>query len=94
MGCLISIPIILLFIVLFFGSALLRIVQALFGKGFSTTYDPNTNNRQSQSQYTDEDTVYSDDGPSYRRRHKGQRHKIFGPDEGEYVDFEEIKDKE
>ena len=29
MGCLISIPFILLFIVLFFGSALLRIVQAL-----------------------------------------------------------------
>lgn len=91
MGCLISIPFILLFIVLFFGSALLRIVQALFGgKGFSTAYGPENGNRQTQD--ADEDDIYSDDGPSYRHRHNGQRRKIFGPDEGEYVDFEEIKD--
>ncbi len=94
MGCLITIPLLLLFVVLFFGTALLRLVQTFLGRG---PQGPSGNRSRrpsgSGTSTVDGETVYEpESGPSGHRHGNGPRRKIFGPDEGEYVDFEEIKD--
>lgn len=92
MGCLLSIPIILLFLVIFFSSALLRIVQALFGGSPRTNRQTRAQSQTASAHEAEEETYY-DSGTAYRRRHtNGPRRKIFAPDEGEYVDFEEIRE--
>lgn len=94
MGCLLSIPIILLFLVIFFSSALLRIVQALFGGSPRTNRQTRAQSQTASAHEAEEETYYdSDGGTAYRRRHSnGPCRKIFAPDEGEYVDFEEIRE--
>lgn len=99
MGCLLYLPVILLFILIFFGTAILRLAQALFGGRPSPTYgrqrpgNSDTRSRtrgQSQEEAT---TAYeSASDPSYRHWPHVSRHKIFGRDEGEYIDFEEVKE--
>lgn len=94
MGCLITIPLLLLFVALFFGTALLRLVQTFLGRGPQGSYGGRTRGQAGPgTAATDGETVYEpESGPSGHRHGNGPRRKIFGPDEGEYVDFEEIKD--
>ena len=93
LGYLLIIPLLILFFVLFFFGAILRLLLG-FGKhsGFSQsqsqsqqrqrqqTYNPHTENHSSSS-YSSEETITS--SPTNRK-------KVFGKDEGEYTDFEEI----
>lgn len=92
MGCLISIPLLLLFIALFFGTALLRLVQTLLGRGPQSPFGSGTRTQTGRTTVTDDgETIYEpESGPSPHHRHSPRRRKIFGPDEGEYVDFEEL----
>lgn len=54
-------------------------------------------NRQRTRHRTSSQTSHSQQGTSYTQQHASQAHngasngKIFGSNEGEYVDFEEIK---
>ena len=96
MGCLFTIPLLIIFFLLFFSSAIFRILKALFGWKQSSTgnwqettkgYRQNTDNTQSDN------TSYNNNTYSrHNKNHNGVRRKIFSDDEGEYVDFEEIKD--
>lgn len=88
MGCLLTIPFLLIFILLFFGSAIFRILQAVFRykstganewKRAHENHGQETNNQQTNNRY-------------HQQSPNGKRRKIFDDDEGEYVDFEEIKD--
>ncbi len=91
MGCLITIPLLLLFITLFFGAALLRLLQAFLGGHLSTFFGRRS--REKTENTTEGNTYYGRESGASSRRHRHEsRRKIFGPDEGEYVDFEEIKD--
>lgn len=91
MGCLIAIPIILLGILLFFSTAILRILALLFGFSRKRMEQPNAGQYQQQRNQTDED---DEEYEEYRQRSRSSypRRKIFDEDEGEYVDYEEIKD--
>ena len=95
---------ILLFILLFiitiivFGLSVVGLIlKAIFGIGhrFSSSSRPRQNESERSADHysqgthrpTDhEEEIFSDDVP--RKKHK----KIFTQDEGEYVDFEEIKE--
>lgn len=84
----------LLLIILIIGLSLMstlfggiRNILRLFGFG----------NRQKTRHRTSSQTSYSHQGTSYTQQHASQAHndasngKIFGSNEGEYVEFEEIK---
>lgn len=94
MGCLLTIPFLVIFFILFFGSAIFRILQAVFGwkssepGGWKRTHDDygQGNNQQTNDRY------YQQNSSKYQQNPNGKRRKIFDDDEGEYVDFEEIKD--
>ena len=91
LGYLLIIPLLILFFVLFFFGAIVRL---LFGFGKRSnysqsqsqqrqrqqSYNPNTESRSSES-YSSEETITS--APQNRK-------KVFGKDEGEYTDFEEV----
>ncbi|WP_455587309.1 DUF4834 family protein [Bacteroides sp.] len=72
------------------------ILRAIFGLGRRstsnqhTTYTTSSDRRQQQSSQRkrEEEEVYRTEENIYPRKHK----KIFTKDEGEYVDFEEIKE--
>ena len=61
------------------------ILRALFGFGRRSTSNTRTYTTTNERQQQQEESVTEDDFQP--RRHK----KIFAKDEGEYVDFEEIK---
>lgn len=96
-GCLLFIPIIIVTTLVFFGTAILRLVQTLFGGRPSSPFGqrpPHSDTRSrsaGQSREEDTTTYESAPDPSYRRWPHVSRRKIFSRDEGEYVDFEEVK---
>ena len=80
---------ILLFILIFiiaifvFGLSIIGfILRTIFGSGRTSQQDYGQRDRRSND---DEEEIYSENVPE--KRHK----KIFTQDDGEYVDFEEIK---
>ena len=99
MQILLFILLVIITIIVFGLSVVGLILKAIFGIGhrFSSSSRPRQNesgrsaDQQSYSQGTHrpmdhEEEIFSDDVP--RKKHK----KIFTQDEGEYVDFEEIKE--
>lgn len=86
MGCLIAIPIILLCILIFFGATILRIIGLLFG------FPRQRMNSSNSGEYQRRNRFHDDDDYQQHRHSPRPRRKIFDDDEGEYVDYEEIKD--
>ena len=83
-----------LLVILLIPTILFSVVRTLFSiLGFSLGGRRKGRSKASESAYKDD----YDASASYRRRNSsaadGQRKKMFDKDEGEYVDFEEIKDE-
>ena len=92
MGCLIYILIPFFIVLLVFSSILRHFFRALFGKRTQNSFGNKqtfNQNRQSTSEKSSENR--SSSSYSYHRNHT-QKGKVFGDDEGEYVDFEEVKE--
>lgn len=89
MGCLLTIPFLLIFILLFFGSAIFRILQAVF-RYKSTRANEWKQTHENHGQGTN--SQQANNNRYHQQNPNGKRRKIFDDDEGEYVDFEEIKD--
>lgn len=84
------------FIILIIGLSLLaKIIGTVIKAGKRMTGTDRTSAYEKPQDYTDSDTGYTETTSSenYRRKSsKGPRKKIFDDDEGEYIEFEEIKD--
>lgn len=80
----------IIIIVLVIGLSLIRgVLRLFFGFGRRTTSQNSQQNRTYQGSYRrNEKESYNNDSPSQAHNRK----KIFDDDEGEYVDFEEVKD--
>lgn len=73
---------IILFIFVFGFSLIISIIKGIFGIG---------RNKQAHSTHSGQQTQQN----SYNRTTKPEkRKKVFDKDDGEYVDFEEVKEKE
>ena len=76
-----------------------NILRVLFGIGKHPPYQNRTSTHQKQNTYTqtqtnDENENFAEFSSSSSNRHShssGNRKKIFDDDEGEYVDYEEVK---
>lgn len=76
-----------------------NILRVLFGIGKHPSYQNRTSTHQKQNTYTqtqtnDENENFAEFSSSSSNRHShssGNRKKIFDDDEGEYVDYEEVK---
>lgn len=85
--------------IVIFGSILMRIVRWLTGFGRSSNHSGTQSRHTGQTNArwsarpTDDDSEYTayETGSNRHKRHAPHQ-KIFGPDEGEYVSFEEIKE--
>ena len=62
------------------------VLRTIFGLGGKRRYSYSGGQQQNSSSQTDEGTT--SEGNDIHRKHK----KLFSKDEGEYVDFEEIKE--
>lgn len=92
---------ILFLLIVFIGFSILgNILRILFGFGKRNTHyqdrtytDSRQNTyRQHQSDEEEESYTETSSSSSHRRSHpSGNRKKIFDDDEGEYVDYEEVK---
>lgn len=85
---------ILIFIILIFGLSIIsRILRTLFGFGRRTrsTFNSSSNDDSGSRSYTHHNSSTSNDDD---RSNAPKRKKIFEENEGEYVEFEEIKDDE
>ena len=90
---------IIFLLVVFIGLTILsNILRVLFGIGKHTPYQSRTSTRPKQDTYTrsrtngeGEDYAESASSPNRRPHSPGNRKKIFADDEGEYVDYEEVK---
>lgn len=84
------------FIILIIGLSLLaKIIGTVIKAGKRMTGTDRTSAYEKPQDYTDSDTGYTETTSSgnYRwKSSKGPRKKIFDDDEGEYIEFEEIKD--
>lgn len=81
-------------IILIVGLVLLsKIVRAVFGFGRKMTGNTTTTGSQQHTAYS-EDTNQGNNASQFTRKSKERRKKVFDDDEGEYVDFEEIKNNE
>ena len=80
----------IIIIVLVIGLSLIRgVLRLIFGFGLRTTSQNSQQNRTYQDSYRrNEKESYNNDSSSQAHNRK----KIFDDDEGEYVDFEEVKD--
>ena len=85
-------------LIVFIGFTILgNILRVLFGIGKRPPYQNRTSTHQKQNTYTqnqanDENENFAESSSSNRRSHSsGNRKKIFDEDEGEYVDYEEVK---
>lgn len=76
----------ILVIILFGVSIISSILRALFGLGRRSSSRSNSSNTQQQA-----DADYNSKNKN-RKNSSTKRKKIFDDDEGEYVEFEEIKD--
>lgn len=91
---------ILFLLILFIGFSILgNILRVLFGFGKRNTYQNRTYTRQgentyNQNQTNDENENFAENSSSSSHKHSHSsrdRKKIFDDDEGEYVDYEEVK---
>lgn len=92
---------VLFLLIVFIGFAILgNILRVLFGIGKRTpnyqnrTYTHQKQNTYTQNQTNDENENFAEtsSSSSHKRSHSsGDRKKIFDDDEGEYVDYEEVK---
>lgn len=84
------------FIILIIGlSVLVKIISTIKKAGKRMTGTHRTSSYENPQNHTGSNSEYTETTSSgnYRRKPgKGGRKKIFGDDEGEYIDFEEIKD--
>jgi hypothetical protein len=87
-------------LIIFLGFTILgNILRVLFGIGKHPPYQNRTSTHQKQNTYTqtqtnDENENFAEFSSSSSNRHShssGNRKKIFDDDEGEYVDYEEVK---
>lgn len=78
-------------IILIIGLALLaKIVRSVFGLGRKMTNQTRTSNKTNSQETTNSDNFHNHHAnPS---KYTQERKKIFDKDEGEYIDFEEIKE--
>lgn len=89
---------ILFLLIVFIGFSILgNILRVLFGFGKrNTNYQNRTYTHQGQTNHTqadDDAENYSETSSSSQKPHRasGNKKKIFDDDEGEYVDYEEVK---
>lgn len=86
---------VLLFIVVIGGSIIRSILNLLFGRTFRHSYDTSHGN-YSRTEQRHQSTTDSQQSTSNTQRSKPsygkKREKIFDKSDGEYVDFEEIKE--
>ena len=87
---------IIFLLIVFIGFTILgNILRVLFGIGKHPPYQNRTSTHQNtytQNQANDENENFAESSSSNRRSHSsGNRKKIFDEDEGEYVDYEEVK---
>ena len=90
---------ILFLLIVFIGFAILgNILRVLFGVGKRTpnyqsrTYTHQKQNTYTQNQTNNENEEFVETSSSHKHPHSPEgRKKIFGDDEGEYVDFEEVR---
>ncbi len=84
------------FIILIIGlSILAKIIGTVMKAGKRMTGTDRTSSYENPQNNTDSDTGYTEATSSesyHRKAAKGPKKKIFGDDEGEYIEFEEIKD--
>ena len=82
---------IIFLLIVFIGFTILgNILRVLFGIGKRPPYQNRTSTHQNQA--NDENENFAESSSSNRRSHSsGNRKKIFDEDEGEYVDYEEVK---
>ena len=80
-------------VILIIGLVLLsKIVRTIFGFGRKMTRSGTAEDTYRQRTTYAEDTR-RDDESQYSDKDSRRRNKVFDSDEGEYIDFEEIKDK-
>ena len=83
---------IIFLLIIFIGFTILgNILRVLFGIG---KHPPYQNRTSTQTQTNDENENFAEFSSSSSNRHShssGNRKKIFDDDEGEYVDYEEVK---
>lgn len=77
---------ILLFIVLFVILVVVVVGWSLIRNVYNIFFNKGAYNNRDRSQKNNSD--------NYDQSQKNRKDKIFGPNEGEYIDFEEIKDDE
>lgn len=88
---------ILFLLILFIGFSILgNILRVLFGFGKHNTYQNRTYTRQGENTYNQNQTndysgTSSSSSSQKRPRSSENKKKTFDDDEGEYVDFEEVK---
>lgn len=91
---------IIFLLIVFIGFTILgNILRVLFGIGKHPPYQNRTSTHQKQNTYAqtqtnDENENFAEFSSSSSNRHShssGNRKKIFDDDEGEYVDYEEVK---
>ena len=94
-----SFLLVLFLLIIFIGFTILCSILRLFGMGkFTFNYQRNTSTNPKQNTYTQNQTndkhenIENSSSSSNRPSHSsGSRKKIFDDDEGEYVDYEEVK---
>ena len=88
MGAIFGFFFLIIIIVLIFGLSIISgILRLLFGFGRKSS-SQHTQSRNQQNTYHQEDKKEDAGNTPSSRNHK----KLFDKDEGEYVDFEEVKD--
>ena len=82
---------IIFLLIVFIGFTILgNILRVLFGIGKHPPYQNRTSTHQKQNTYTQTQT--NDENENFAEfSSSGNRKKIFDDDEGEYVDYEEVK---
>ena len=96
----VNVAVMIFLLIIFIGFTILgNILRVLFGIGKHPPYQNRTSTHQKQNTYTqtqtnDENENFAEFSSSSSNRHShssGNRKKIFDDDEGEYVDYEEVK---
>ncbi len=84
-GCLVSIIFIAFFALMAFAGAVIDTLRRIFGLGDSNSYNQQQRHQQQRHQQQRQQNYRQEQHTSR------QKPKVFADDEGEYVDFEEVK---
>lgn len=89
-GCLVSIIFIAFFALMAFAGAVIDTLRRIFGLGGSNSYNQQQRQQQQRQQ---QQRQQQQRHQNYRQEQhtSRQKPKVFADDEGEYVDFEEVK---